>query len=731
MVVFLGGICFPVAVANGLISHGNMSFLAIPVSLLLLAAAFIFAGGSSRLALFVPLLLFASNSTALHALDWYAPLFLPACILSCVISLMYGSFGRTLVFAALQSVAVIAFYFIGFQVAENGPSQLSDLGGLLVFLSCNAVLVAVLHPSTKGLAKLSCKAQMFGSCLNDTENCTAVLDKSNRVVYINRHLCDFAGIKNPDFAKGRPFIDIFPVRLKLMAHRMLGSKQICEKNWDCTVGAGRRRYRAVCAGIGKNGEDGKLFTMLDITNIAGGRSEIAAIKGILKTGVFFMDSGFVIKEDYSDFLEELLSQNGLGGKRFTDIISGSIPAQKLEDTKKYLAAFFNKTESGNTMKRKNPLDVLVYSDPAGMQKTLQCTFTSVEPWKGEKLLFATVHDITDKMQMQEMLNAEENKRYGEIPNLFEILHLEPEALQDFQEEMEYQTGRANAVLAGNMKTHDKLESVSRYVNTIKSVADNLGLKTFFGKASKVEAYIKSLLSKGTDAGFEEMMELAVKIEKLSMEKEVLRSALGQISSFNTAAVRSKSSTDIFPEFLGKAAGAIATETGKKIKFLATDIDNGIMAIVPRRTLKAVLVLLIRNRILHGMEMPAERTAGGKNASGTIRLSIKKDGENITARLADDGRGIDFGRIGKAAVAAKILSEKDAQDKNMLVNAMFSPLLEESGMAKDAEGLSIARDYVKEAGGTIRLHTQTGKGTVFSIFLPAVKDKAIRREHDTK
>ena len=57
-----------------------------------------------------------------------------------------------------------------------------------------------------------------------------------------------------------------------------------------------------------------------------------------------------------------------------------------------------------------------------------------------------------------------------------------------------------------------------------------------------------------------------------------------------------------------------------------------------------LVHLVRNAIDHGLEMPEERVASGKDETGKIHLNAEHRGGNIVIEIVDDGRGIDPDKI---------------------------------------------------------------------------------------
>jgi len=152
------------------------------------------------------------------------------------------------------------------------------------------------------------------------------------------------------------------------------------------------------------------------------------------------------------------------------------------------------------------------------------------------------------------------------------------------------------------------------------------------------------------------------------------------------------------------------------------IDEIVLDYGPRRDIKEILTQLVRNAVYHGIERPEERTPLGKEPEGEIRLSIRYKDNQIVIKLADNGGGIDFGRIRQAAEANNMVhNEDEANDKNYLLKAIFAPgfstLSQADFHAGRGVGLSLVKDRIKDLHGNITVSTAKGKGTCFTITIP--------------
>jgi len=730
MIAFLCGISIAGAVwgeGQGVTITGSLLFTVILAVLLLFAYNTV--RDFSKLAFFVPFVLFLLNSAILASnYEHHRYFFLFVCLFICGISCLYTDFAQTLIYILLQTVAITIMYFLGFPVIDIpvGVYMPVDLPGIFfIFLSSCVFLLIITRTATAGLNKATNEANSFKTYLATTKDYLAMLDGANRIVYVSKPMSDLARIGNPAFTKGRPFVDLFPNReLKLFANRMLGRQTVYEENWEFTLQKQKRYFKAVSSVMAGGGStrEGTLVTLLDMTHLAE-RDEIAAMRDSLKIGLFFMDRDFCILDNYSRFLEEVLSEPELKGKPFTDILSASLTPPELDAIKDYLQMVFDRTFDADTLNEINPLHELQYIDPSGFKKIFNCTFLTVDMASGETVVLVTIYDITAKAELQERLIREERKRQEEMSSLFELIQVDPATFKAFQEDMEGEFRHIDKTLSdGAMANKDILVEVYQSVHAIKSNAVTLGLNNFGTKVHEVESEIKKLRDHDGDVPFDDMLHLTIEIERLVQEKEGFKLILEKINAFKVDGEARKPNENVFIESLSKAAYKAAADLEKKILFVSKDVDLEVLNKGPARVIKDVLIQLIRNSVAHGVELPDERLSGGKNETGTVQLSIKQSGKQIHVRLGDDGKGIDFEKVREKAVKMNLVKEDDAVNKNQLLKAMFSAGFstadDEEGMHSGRGiGLNLVQERVRSAGGTIKLQTESGKGTVFNLFFP--------------
>ena len=89
--------------------------------------------------------------------------------------------------------------------------------------------------------------------------------------------------------------------------------------------------------------------------------------------------------------------------------------------------------------------------------------------------------------------------------------------------------------------------------------------------------------------------------------------------------------------------------GKSVELVAaggdTPIDKALL-----EAASEVLGHLVRNAVIHGIELPDQRARKGKPAAGTVRISASLEAAEVRIDVSDDGAGIDFEALRAQAAA---------------------------------------------------------------------------------
>jgi len=698
------------------------AILSMVVTLILLLSVFKFSADISNLGFFTPAVLFLYYTALMIRDGWTIPYYLLICFCFSGISCIYSNFRKTIKYVIVQNIIIGSMIFMGFPVIGHHVSMFISLVVWLISIFGIIILLLLTRSATVILNEALDERNSFRSLLTTTENYVAMLNESNQVVYASKPLLQMVKLEDPGLIKGRFLIDLFSGRdLKLLVANLLMHKKKFVSDWEFMLNGQKRFFKA--ASVGLPGTSGTLVNLQDFTYLAE-RDEIAVMKDSLKIGLFFMDRKYIIQDHYSRFLEELLATGNLFGKCFIDLLSDSLNARDLDSVKDYFEMIFNRIYDQNTLDDINPLNEFQYvCVESGDKKVFHCEFATVERDRGEVFVLVTIYDVTVKTELQQQLREEENRRQEEMQSIFELIKVDRDVFGDFLDDAEYEFSRIDETLKDNaLSTQEVLVDIYQSVHAIKSNAVTLGLNTFGNKVHKLESKIKALRDKEKEIPLNDTLNLAIEVEKLSQEKDGFKTTIEKIQSFSSnASDGKKQSEHILLESLSKAAAKAAADMEKKVQFVVDGIDSEAIEKGPRRVIKEVLMQLVRNSVVHGVEMPEERLANGKNETGTIRLSIKNLEGNIHIKLGDDGRGINYKKISEKAIQLKLISKEDGENKKLLLKAIFSPgfsTADNEGIhAGRGIGLNLVRDRVRDVKGSIKLQSESGKGTIFNLIIP--------------
>jgi two-component system chemotaxis sensor kinase CheA len=181
----------------------------------------------------------------------------------------------------------------------------------------------------------------------------------------------------------------------------------------------------------------------------------------------------------------------------------------------------------------------------------------------------------------------------------------------------------------------------------------------------------------------------------------------------------RSLLDMFPKVVRDLAREQGKEVDLQIEGAELEIDRRIL-----EELKDPLLHLVRNCVDHGVEKPPGRSAAGKPARATIRISAaQRESDKVEITVADDGAGVSLKRLAASAIKQGLLPAERAPSAG---EAELLPLMFQSGvstapMITDLSGrglgLAIVREKVERLGGTVEVETREGRGTTFRLLVP--------------
>ncbi len=165
---------------------------------------------------------------------------------------------------------------------------------------------------------------------------------------------------------------------------------------------------------------------------------------------------------------------------------------------------------------------------------------------------------------------------------------------------------------------------------------------------------------------------------------------------------------------------ISRELDKEVELKIIGEDSEVDRTILDRII-APLEHMLRNAVAHGIEKPEQRAAAGKPETGTITVTVGRQGTNVVISVKDDGRGMDIEAIRAKAVSHNLIDENaelsDYDVLQFILSSGFSTADEVTQVSGRGVGMDVVDNEIKQLGGILEINTVAGQGSEFNIRLP--------------
>ena len=166
---------------------------------------------------------------------------------------------------------------------------------------------------------------------------------------------------------------------------------------------------------------------------------------------------------------------------------------------------------------------------------------------------------------------------------------------------------------------------------------------------------------------------------------------------------------------------LSAQYGKQVEFHI----HGSSTLVDRHVLDVLsnpLMHLLRNAFDHGIERPDVRIAAGKPAQGRIDIWATHRSNQTLIFVQDDGAGIDLEKVRDRAYQfgiepTALIDASEEETLSLIFEPGFSTAEQVSTLSGRGIGMDVVRTDLDKIRGTIRVSTQPGEGTTFTISVP--------------
>ncbi len=219
-----------------------------------------------------------------------------------------------------------------------------------------------------------------------------------------------------------------------------------------------------------------------------------------------------------------------------------------------------------------------------------------------------------------------------------------------------------------------------------------------------------LMNVGKEIGSSRLNEALVELSRLLRElyNEVINVRMMPFSAIS----------DRFPRVVRDLAKKSGKEVTFEIEGEKIELDRGIL-----EELADPLIHIIRNAVDHGLETANERLACGKPAKGLIRLSARREKDQVIVVVEDDGRGIDSAKLTASAIDKGFIKPEKGNTLSIREALLlvcipgFSTAQEVTDVSGRGVGMDSVSSTIKSLSGDLVIESEPGKGSRMILKLP--------------
>ncbi|MCA9628205.1 MAG: CHASE domain-containing protein [Myxococcales bacterium] len=366
-----------------------------------------------------------------------------------------------------------------------------------------------------------------------------------------------------------------------------------------------------------------------------------------------------------------------------------------------------------------PLELNIAQLPSQFSDGKQILHVSYLPFEdddGHKLLLV-MSDVTQRIGAEH-----QQKRQLEVISIFEHIAKDREGFVEF-----FNDGSrlVTAIVEGRIEDRIVL---AREIHTLKGNCGMVGLKSVAELCHQIETHYadsdqpptelyESLQARWREVtrdlhqfiGGNDSAGVWLSEQELQRVKEAVRrrqppeALCAMLDDFRNARLETEF------QRLAQRAKQLAKQQGKGNIGVEIEHNEVRLPHAPFKRFWANLVHVIRNAVDHGLESADEASERPR-----LRFAASAYSNEVVVEVADNGRGIDWGRL-RSKAEKQGVSVK--QDEDLLFLDGLSSKDEVSAISGRGVGMAAVKSAVEELGGGVEVETELGKGTTFRFHFP--------------
>ncbi|MES2245166.1 MAG: ATP-binding protein [Pseudomonadota bacterium] len=443
---------------------------------------------------------------------------------------------------------------------------------------------------------------------------------------------------------------------------------------------------------------------------------------ILKTvseGLLLVRADGSVGMQLSASVHKLFMREIRPGEDFRQLLRSVLTLERAEEAQSYLELLFDPKVKPALLTQLDPLKDVQITGATGQVRFLTFQITQLREAGRIRELLVTVFDVTRKVQLERELAATQEAARSDVEDLIRVLEQEPLLLQDF-----LLGARARlADLNQSMRTVGRrpeaykalVDDAARLIHGIKGEGAALSLTAISRQCHEMENALAPLL-KRRDLSGEDLIPVVFELSRVQDQVERLHRVFARVGQPSPPGKDEPPRLDAMVSNLRSLSERVALSLGKQVRLTAY-VNEAVLPADVEQVLREALPQLVRNAVVHGIELPLERRKLSKPPVGELRLDIGRaeDGA-IQVSLSDDGRGIVVPEVRQrvAQLRGDAAQLSDAQVLGFIFDPHFSTASEVTEHAGRGVGLSLVKQIVEKAGARLRVMTQPNVSTQFVL-----------------
>ncbi len=454
----------------------------------------------------------------------------------------------------------------------------------------------------------------------------------------------------------------------------------------------------------------------------------------IQQGIFLLDKEFKISKFHSRAMKGIFANDRIAGENFANFMRPLILPRELEALEMFMRHLFNEDMDEDVVNQLNPIDqVKIHTEQNGVVATkyIRVDFTRVYRQDKIQHVMVTVSDETESILLQQHLDEAEKKKQQETERVLSILKIDPSILRGFL----HNSRKMLKSISQRYEQHDKgdfdelLSFTMDIIHNLKGNAVVIGMDLMSNKFHEIEETITQLKSRQLRG--KDFLAVLYEIDEADrMIADISEMLYKIVSIYKKFPAEGHSVSNIMVvDALERGAELISKEVGKNVE---VNFKNDKNLSIPEKYVepfKDVMIQLIRNSIIHGIETPSARITAGKVIKGEIGIELDKTAsDDLVIRYHDDGAGLDLQEIKVKALDRGIVMgfELEKMSDQELVELIFlegfSTSEKSNKHAGRGQGMHLVKSIVADHGGTYALTYEKGKSFGITITFPSTGEK---------